>query len=102
MEEKLELKPAENTAYWWTNRLKYIARNIAKNYEREKMYPMSPNQKRFIKIFYGFSEKDWRNLYLNLDDNILQNIKNDIDNLVQNEKFSPTRKHTLPEVCPGV
>ena len=74
MEEKLELKPAENTAYWWTNRLKYIARNIAKNYEREKMYPMSPNQKRFIKIFYGFSEKDWRNLYLSLTKYIEQDI----------------------------
>ena len=29
---------------------------------------------------------------MNLDDNISQNIKEDVDKLIQNEKFSPKRK----------
>lgn len=74
MEGKLELTPAENTAFWWTNRIKYIAREIAKNFERAHMYPLSPNQKKFIKIFYSFSEKDWRDLYLKLTKYIEQDI----------------------------
>ena len=74
MEEKLELTPAQNTAFWWTNRIKYIARCIAKNYAREHAYPLSPNQKKFLKVFYNFSEIDWRNLYLNLTKYIDQDI----------------------------
>ena len=37
-------------------------------------------------------DEQYRNLYLNLDEDVLSFINKDIDNLVQNEKFSPKRK----------
>ena len=38
---------------------------------------------------------EYRNLYLNLDENVIPNIKEQVDKLVQNEKFSPKRKAFL-------
>lgn len=78
MEEKLELSPAENTAFWWVNRIKHMARELAKNCERTHMYPTSQNAKKFIKIFYNFNERDWRNLYLSLTKYIEQDINSHI------------------------
>lgn len=84
MEEKIELTPAQNTAYWWINRIKYIAREFAKNCERTHIYPISENDKKFIKIFYNFTEQDWRNLYIKL----AKYIENDINSYIPQGSWS--------------
>lgn len=60
IKKKIELSSIEATAYWWTN--------IIKNKVRELIKINTTDEKEinFVKLFYNYTEADWRNLYLGL------------------------------------
>ncbi len=68
--EEIILNPVEVTAYWWLRCIKNKIRELVV----EK--PRSKDEKSFLKIFYNFSDVEWRKLYLKL----INYIKEDIDN----------------------
>ena len=70
-EEKIILSPYEQTAYWWTKRIKYLVRKIS---IRHGIF--NEKEKRFADIFYQYTEKDWRNFYLELTKMIESDVKN--------------------------
>lgn len=68
--EKIELSPIQATAYWWINVIRYRVREIV-------IYG-AHNQKEvdFVEIFYGFSEIDYRKMYLALTEYISKDVEN--------------------------
>lgn len=69
--KKIELSPIEVTAYWWTNSIKEKVREIIIHNSRDY------NENLFINIFYGYTEVDWRNMYLAL----VKDIAHDVEGL---------------------
>lgn len=58
--EKIELSPIEATAYWWINSTRSRVREIVISGARDE------DEAKFAEIFYGYTELDWRNVYLEL------------------------------------
>lgn len=73
LEEEIELSGVEQTAYWWTNRLMYMTRYFALKYEH-RIGPISQDEIKFLKIFFDYTDKDWRNLYLKLTECVLEDV----------------------------
>ncbi len=67
--KKVELSPVEVTAYWWTNSIKGKVREIVVYNSRDY------NENLFVNIFYGYTEVDWRNLYLALTKDIAHDVE---------------------------
>lgn len=67
--KKIELSPIEVTAYWWTNSIKGKVRDIVIHNSRDY------NENLFINIFYGYTEVDWRNMYLALTKAIAHDVE---------------------------
>ena len=68
IKKKIELSSIEATAYWWTNIIKNKVRELVKiNTTDEK-------EINFVKLFYNYTEADWRNLYLGLIKFITLNV----------------------------
>ena len=67
--KKIELSPIEVTAYWWTNSIKEKVRDIVIHSSRDY------NENLFVNIFYGYTEVDWRNLYLALAKDIAHDVE---------------------------
>ena len=67
--KKIELSPVEVTAYWWTNSIKGKVREIVVYNSRDY------NENLFVNIFYGYTEVDWRNLYLALTKDIAHDVE---------------------------
>lgn len=67
--KKIELSPAEVTAYWWTNSIKEKVREIVICKSRDDC------ENKFASIFYGYTETDWRNMYLVLAKYIAHDIE---------------------------
>lgn len=70
--EKIELSPIEATAYWWINSIRYRVREIAIRGARDQ------NEEDFFKIFYRYTEIDWRKVYLEL----IKYISEDVDSYI--------------------
>lgn len=68
--EKIELSSLEVTSYWWINVIKAKVRELV------IQGPYDKNEEKFLNIFYNFTEKDWRNLYLELINYIMEDINN--------------------------
>ena len=67
--KKVELSPVEVTAYWWTNSIKGKVREIVVYNSRDY------NENLIVNIFYGYTEVDWRNLYLALAKDIAHDVE---------------------------
>ena len=67
--KKVELSPVEVTAYWWTNSIKGKVREIVVYNSRDY------NENLFVNIFYGYTEVDWRNMYLALAKDIAHDVE---------------------------
>ena len=67
--KKIELSPIEVTAYWWINSIKGKVRDIVIHNSRDY------NEHLFINIFYGYTEVDWRNMYLALTKAIAHDVE---------------------------
>ena len=75
--EKIRLSPVEVTAYWWTNSIKEKVREIVtKN-------SWDDSENKFASIFYGYTEVDWRNMYLALTKAIAHDVE-DFDTTQEN------------------
>lgn len=70
MEKKIELSPMQITSYWWINMIRFKLREL------EIEGTSNKDEKKFLELFYNFSEKDWRNIYLKLTDLINEDINN--------------------------
>ena len=68
--EKIELSSLEVTSYWWIKVIKAKVRELA------VQGPYDKNEEKFLNIFYNYTEKDWRNLYLELINYIMEDINN--------------------------
>lgn len=108
--EKIDLSPIEATAYWWVNLIKRKVKEITINGTHQL------NEKKFGEIFYGFTETDWRNLYLQLIPYITEDVdkymtkrNNDEENAFNqdtdknghnriNEEISKIIKKQLPNI----
>lgn len=67
--KKIRLSPVEVTAYWWTNSIKEKVREIVtKN-------SWDDSENKFASIFYGYTEVDWRNMYLALAKDIAHDVE---------------------------
>ena len=75
--KKIELSPIEVTAYWWTNSIKEKVRDIIIHNSRDDC------ENKFASIFYGYTEVDWRNLYLALVKAIAHDVE-DFDTTQEN------------------
>ncbi len=77
MEKTIELNPYQQTAYWWINIIRakvdelYIYKNRTGKLKDD-------GEEKFLSIFGEYSEKDWRNIYISLQDC----IKNDVYNYI--------------------
>ena len=67
--KKIELSPIEVTAYWWINSIKEKVRDIIIHNSRDDC------ENKFASIFYGYTEVDWRNLYLALVKDIAHDVE---------------------------
>ncbi len=74
-EEKIELSGIEQAAYWWTNRLMYMTRDFALISER-KVGHITSDEVKFLSIFYNYTDKEWRDLYLKLTKLITEDVNN--------------------------
>lgn len=72
-EEKIKLTGVEQAAYWWTNRLMYMTRYFALRYER-KVGHITPDEVKFLSLFYNYTDKEWRDLYLKLTEFITEDV----------------------------
>lgn len=70
--EEIELTSIEATAYWWINAIRYKVREIAISGARDK------SEAEFVEIFYGYTEIDWRKVYLEL----VKYISEDVDSYI--------------------
>ena len=70
MKEKIELSSIEATAYWWVNIIKYKVREI------DRGGVSSENEYQFCNLFFRFTEREWRDLYLELINFITLNVNN--------------------------
>lgn len=69
--EKIELSSIEITAYWWINTIKERVRELSiRRTKKDK------DEAEFVRIFYNFTEKNWRNLYLELTKYIKEDVNN--------------------------
>lgn len=72
-EGKIEISSIQATAYWWVNKLIYRTRDIAM---RLNSLHLSKDEIKFYNIFKSYTDKEWRNLYLNLTDYITEDVNN--------------------------
>ena len=70
MEKEIELSPVEITAYWWVNVIRSKVKEILL-YKSKRIEEI-----KFAEIFKKYTEKDWRNLYLQLSTLIIEDINN--------------------------
>lgn len=68
----IELSPIEATAYLWINSIRYRVREIVISGTTDK------NEAKFAEIFYGYTEIDWRKVYLEL----VKYISEDVDSYI--------------------
>ena len=77
-QEKIKLSSVEATAYWWVNVIKNKVKEILKSGTSSK------DEKRFAKIFFRYTEREYRILYLELIKYIEQDMINHIMNSGEN------------------
>jgi len=72
MEEinEIELSSIEATAYWWINVIKSKVRELVISGTSDKQ------EIKFVEKFYNYTERDWRNLYLELVNFITEDVNN--------------------------
>ncbi len=87
-EEKIELFPVEQTAYWWTYRLLKRTRDFALH--KENNGHLSKQEEKFLNIFYNYTDKEWRNVYSRLKDFIIEDVNNyvPIKNIIGMDAFN--------------
>jgi len=108
--EEIELSSIESTAYWWINMIRNKVRELIIEGTDNR------NEREFVKIFYRFTEIDWRNLYLELINYITEDVNNyvligttlQIDSFNQdtdvkghnriNEELSKIMKCSIPDI----
>jgi len=82
--KKIELSSIEATAYWWIN--------VIRSKVRELVISGTINKQeiKFVEKFYNYSEKDWRNLYLELVNYITEDVNNyvPIENIIGTDTFN--------------
>lgn len=68
--EKIELSSTEVTAYWWVNVIKSKVRElvISGAYDQQEV--------EFVKMFYNYTDVEWRALYIALNEFITEDINN--------------------------
>lgn len=66
--EKIKLSPIEATAYWWINS---IREKVSELLIRGSL---SDSELEFMDIFYGYTELDWRTIYLELVKDISKDV----------------------------
>ena len=67
--DEIELSPVEATAYWWINVIRHRVRDLATSGVSNK------REYAFVQIFYGYTEVDWRNVYLELTKLISEDVE---------------------------
>lgn len=108
MEKKeIELSPIEATAYFWVNTIKYKVREIVICGTGDK------NEAKFAEIFYGYTERNWRKVYLELIKYIAKDVdhyipKNHLDSFSQdtdingherlNDELSKITSQKIPDI----
>lgn len=82
--EKIELSSMESTAYWWIKIIKNKVRELIIQGTTEK------EEIKFVKIFYNYTEVEWRNLYLGLVNYITEDVNNyvPIENMGGTDTFN--------------
>lgn len=68
----IKLNPYEITSYWWINLIKHKVRELVIWGTRNK------DEAQFVTIFFEYTEKDWRSLYLALAKYIEKDVENHI------------------------
>ena len=87
MEKMIELSPAQNTAYFWVDRIRTFTREIAESREFSNSRPISMGEYDFYEKFSKFTEEDWRNLYVKLSEKIEEDINNYVPPKSKSWKF---------------
>lgn len=59
--KQIQLNPIEATAYFWVNTIKNKVREISINTKK-----FNEKEKEFLKIFYNYTDLEWRKVYLEL------------------------------------
>ena len=67
---KIELSSIEVTAYWWIHVIRSKVRELSVSRKKDEL------ETKFLEKFYTYTEKDWRNLYLKLIDDITEDVNN--------------------------
>ena len=67
---EIELSSIEATAYWWINIIKSKVRELVISGTTDKQ------EIKFVEKFYNYTERDWRNLYLELVNFITEDVNN--------------------------
>ncbi len=70
MGEKIELSSIETTSYWWVTIIKQKVKELLSKGTRDKQ------EIKFVEIFKNYTERDWRNLYLELNKYIVEWVNN--------------------------
>ena len=68
--EEIELSSMEVTSFWWVNVIRGKIRELAICGTRDK------DEIKFFEIFCGYTEFEWRNLYLELATYIIEDVNN--------------------------
>ena len=68
--KEIKLSSIEVTAYWWVNIIKNKVRELIINGTNDK------SELKFVKLFYNYTQIDWRNLYLELINYITEDVNN--------------------------
>ena len=67
---KIELSSIEGTAYWWIHVIRSKVRELSVSRKKDEL------ETKFLEKFYTYTEKDWRDLYLKLIDDITEDVNN--------------------------
>lgn len=82
--KEIEISSIEATAYWWINVIKNKVRELVISGTSDKQ------EIKFVEKFYNYTEKDWRNLYLELVNYITEDVNNyvPIGNIIGIDTFN--------------
>jgi hypothetical protein len=69
----VELNIFQSASAYWVNMLMKKTSELAKDAEADGIYP---DEMDFVDIFYFFDTNDWKNLYVNLSDEIQKVVEN--------------------------
>ncbi len=89
MSEEIKLSGIEQASYWWTNRLMYMTRYFASICELGGCR-ITSDELKFLSIFSNYTDKEWRDLYLELTKCITEDVNNFVptSQYIGIEKFS--------------